>query len=281
MRNVTKNHTSLEGCRAAKGKGWTKRVGAHKQIWVFVEQQRGQAHPVSQEVMGAGRKLADKLQVDLAAVVIGPEGDVTSNTALDSCSYGADLAYLVAHNVLAGYYNEFYARALTDLISVYKPGILLFGATRLGRKIGGSLAATLSMVITADCTDLDVDVDGSLATICPSPAGSPLLCTIYNAKSRPQMATVRPGVIAMPERVERGGARIVIHPLDLVDDHNVAGMLSSIRGPHLRKSDLLYRCLGWDLDRKGDLISYVRKPAVPSAEYRCSRFLISKAWTAR
>ncbi|MGY3473583.1 electron transfer flavoprotein subunit alpha/FixB family protein [Bradyrhizobium ottawaense] len=228
MRHDIKGHTSRASCRAAKGKGAAKRVDAHKQIWVFVEQQRGRVHPVSWEVMGAGRKLADKLQVDLAAVVTGPEGDTTSNTALDSCCYGADVAYLVANNALAGCYNEFYVQVLTELISFYKPGILLFGASSFGREIGGSVAATLSTVLTAECTDLDVDVDGSLAITRPSPGFGSMLCTIHNAKIRPQLATVRPGATPMPERVDRGAARIIIHPIHLAEDRNATGVLPAV-----------------------------------------------------
>nr|WP_245335079.1 hypothetical protein [Bradyrhizobium mercantei] len=216
MNNDIKDLTSSARRRAAIKKKPAIGLKTHKQVWVFVEQRRGQVHPVSWEVMGVGREFADKLQADLAAVVIGQEGDVTSNTALDSFCYGANLAYVVADNMLSVYRTESYNSALTDLVNVYKPEILLLGATRLGRALAGSLATTLLTALPTDCTYLDVDVDGSLATTHPSFGGS-MLCTIYNLKCRPQIATVRPHAMPIPKPLERGAARIIIHPLDRVE----------------------------------------------------------------
>ncbi|WGS19180.1 MULTISPECIES: hypothetical protein [unclassified Bradyrhizobium] len=108
-------------------------------------------------VVGHGRKIADKLQADLEAVVTGQEGDVTSNIALDVFCYEADLADLVANYVLAGMPNEFCVKTLTELINIYKPRIVLLGATGLGRDVGASVAATRPTVLIADCTDFDVN----------------------------------------------------------------------------------------------------------------------------
>src|SRR3974390_988718 len=107
--------------RAATKKELPEHFKAYKHVWVFIEQERGQVHPVSWELMGAGRKLADKLKVDLAAVLIGPEGEATRNAALEAFCYGADLVYLVADDVLTDYRNESYTKALTDMVHTYKP----------------------------------------------------------------------------------------------------------------------------------------------------------------
>ncbi len=226
---------------------------AYKHIWVFVEQERGQVHPVSWELMGAGRKLADKLKVDLAAVVIGPEGEATRNAALESSCYGADLTYLVTENVLSEYRNESYTKALTDLVNTYKPEILLLGATTVGRDLAGSVATTLLTGLTADCTELDVDADGSLAATRPTFGGS-LLCTIYTLNYRPQMATVRPRVMPMPERVARDAARIIIHPLRLLEEDIVTKVLSFVPDRDSAKSNLAYADVvvagGWDWARR-------------------------------
>src|SRR5215471_12320063 len=108
MSNPTKAPASAATGRAATKKELPEHFKAYKHVWVFVEQERGQVHPVSWELMGAGRKLADKLKVDLAAVVIGPEGQATRNAALETFCYGADLVYLVADDVLSDYRNESY-----------------------------------------------------------------------------------------------------------------------------------------------------------------------------
>src|SRR5271166_5528631 len=187
--------------RAATKKELPEHFKAYKHVWVFIEQERGQVHPVSWELLGAGRKLADKLGVELAAVVLGPSAAATAGLAAEAFCYGADLAYVVADDVLADYRNESYTKAMTDLVNTYKPEILLLGATTLGRDLAGSVATTLLTGLTADCTELAVDSDGSLAATRPTFGGS-LLCTIYTLNYRPQMATVRPRVMPMPERQE-------------------------------------------------------------------------------
>ena len=211
--------------RAATKKELPEHFKAYKHVWVFIEQERGQVHPVSWELLGAGRKLADKLKVDLAAVVIGPKGEATQHAAGEAFCYGADLAYVVADNLLTDYRNESYTKALTDVVNTYKPEILLLGATTLGRDLAGSVATTLLTGLTADCTALDVDSDGSLAATRPTFGGS-LMCTIYTLNYRPQMATVRPRVMPMPERVARDPGRIVTHPLGLVEADIVTKVLS-------------------------------------------------------
>src|SRR3974390_1628479 len=91
--------------RAATKKELPEHFKAYKHVWVFIEQERGQVHPVSWELMGAGRQLADKLKVELAAVVIGPEGEATRKAAAEAFCYGADLAYVVAATLLTAYTN--------------------------------------------------------------------------------------------------------------------------------------------------------------------------------
>src|SRR6516162_2979644 len=91
--------------RAAAKKELPAHFRAYKHVWVFIEQEHGQVHPVSWELMGVGRTLATKLGVELAAVVIGPGGEATRRIAAEAFCYGADLAYLVASDVLADYRN--------------------------------------------------------------------------------------------------------------------------------------------------------------------------------
>src|SRR5512141_1549317 len=99
MSEPTKAPPAAAG-RAATKKELPEHFKAYKHVWVFIEQERGQVHPVSWELMGAGRKLADKLKVDLAAVVIGPPGEATRQAATEAFCYGADLTYVVADNLL-------------------------------------------------------------------------------------------------------------------------------------------------------------------------------------
>jgi electron transfer flavoprotein alpha subunit len=139
--------------------------------------------------------------------------------------YGADLVYVVADDLLADYRNEPYTKAMTDLVNTYKPEILLLGATTLGRDLAGSVATTLLTGLTADCTELAVDGDSSLAATRPTFGGS-LMCTIYTLNYRPQMATVRPRVMAMPERLEKAPNRIIEHDLGMAEFDIVTKVLA-------------------------------------------------------
>src|SRR5271166_1580415 len=100
MNQPTKAPMPAAAGRAAAKKELPEHFKTYKHVWVFVEQERGQVHPVSWELLGIGRNLADKLGVELAAVVLGPGGEATRRIAADAFTYGADLAYLVGADVL-------------------------------------------------------------------------------------------------------------------------------------------------------------------------------------
>lgn len=222
-----------------------ERLKAYKGVWVFIEFERGVVHPVSWELLGEGRKLADKLGVELAGVVMGAPGDVQgcASAAGDRMSgaaeaarglcheafqFGADLCYLIEDPILADYRNESYTQGLTNLVNAHKPEILLLGATTLGRDLAGSVATTLQTGLTADCTELNIDPENrSLAATRPTFGGS-LLCTIQTLNYRPQMATVRPRVMHMPEHDATRRGRIVEHALDLVESSIITKVLEFI-----------------------------------------------------
>lgn len=254
---------------------------AYKHVWVFVEQERGQVHPVSWELLGAGRELADKLGVELAAVVLGPPGEATLSAAAEAQCYGADLSYVVADPLLTDYRNEPYTKAMTDLVNTYKPEVLLLGATTLGRDLAGAVATTLLTGLTADCTALDVDDDKSLAATRPTFGGS-LMCTIYTLNYRPQMATVRPRVMAMPERVERPATRIIEHPLDMKEEDVVTKVLSFLPDREQAKSNLPYADVvvagGLGLGSNENFQLVRQLASALGAEYGCSRPLVQKGW---
>ncbi|CAL8970219.1 Caffeyl-CoA reductase-Etf complex subunit CarE [Rhodoplanes serenus] len=267
--------------RANTKKELPERFRQHKHVWVFVEQERGQVHPVSWELMGEGRKLADKLGVQLAGVVIGPPGPAVAEAAREAACYGADLVYTITNEILAEYRNEPYSKVLTDLVETHKPEILLLGATTLGRDLAGSVATTLATGLTADCTALDVDADGSLAATRPTFGGS-LLCTIYTLNARPQMATVRPRVMAMPERVERPLGRLVEHPLAMVEEDVVTKVLRFLPDRDQATSNLAYADvvvaggLGLGSPENFQLVQQLAR--VLGGEFGCSRPLVQKAW---
>ncbi|MFL9825665.1 electron transfer flavoprotein subunit alpha/FixB family protein [Rhodoplanes sp. SY1] len=269
------------GGRASMKKELPERFRNHKHVWVFIEQERGHVHPVSWELMGAGRILADKLKVELAGVIIGPPGEATLAAAQEAACYGADLVYTVTNPVFADYRNDPYTKALTEAVETFKPEILLLGATTLGRDLAGSVATTLATGLTADCTALDVDPDGSLAATRPTFGGS-LLCTIYTLNFRPQMATIRPRVMPMPERVERPLGRLVEHPLAMAEEDIVTKVLKFIPDRDQAKSNLAYADVvvagGLGLGSPENFQLVTQLASVLGAEYGCSRPLVQKGW---
>ena len=204
------------------------KLAAYKGVWVFVEHERGHVHPVSWELMGEGRKLADKLGVELAGIVMGAPGEETRQFCSEAIRFGADLCYLMEDVILKDYRNEPFTKGLTDLVNTYQPEILLIGATTLGRDLAGSVATTLKTGLTADCTELAIDLENrSLAATRPTFGGS-LLCTIVTLNYRPQMATVRPRVMAMASYDDTRTGRTIEHPLGMIEDMIITKVLEYI-----------------------------------------------------
>lgn len=267
--------------RAGTKKELPEHFKAYKHVWVAVECEHGVIHPVSLELLGEGRKLADKRGVELAGVVLGSDPTVMAAAAIDCFEFGADVVYTVTDPVLTHYRNEAYTRAVTDLVNTYKPEILLLGATTLGRDLAGAVATTLLTGLTADCTELAIDDEGSLAATRPTFGGS-LLCTILTLNYRPQMATVRPRVLPMPERQPGRRGRIVEHPLGLAEEDVVTKVLQFIADRDTNKAQLAFADIvvagGLGL-RSAENFQLIKSLAdVLGAEYGGSRPLVQKGW---
>jgi len=271
---------------AAPSRAGTKRelpehFKAYKHVWVVIECEHGTVHPVSYELLGEGRKLANKRGVELAGVIMGSDKDAIAAATVDAFEYGADLVYTVTDPALAHYRNEAYTRAMTDLVNTYKPEILLLGATTLGRDLAGSVATTLLTGLTADCTELAIDDEGSLAATRPTFGGS-LLCTILTLNYRPQMATVRPRVLPTPERQVGRRGRVIEHPLGLLEDDIVTKIVKFVADRDSNKAQLAYADIvvagGLGL-RSAENFQLVKSLAeVLGAEYGGSRPLVQKGW---
>ncbi|MGQ9719494.1 MAG: electron transfer flavoprotein subunit alpha/FixB family protein [Nitrososphaerales archaeon] len=158
---------------------------SHKGVWIFAEQKDGNLRGVGLELLGVGRRLADRLGEDLVAVLLGCG---IEELAKDLVAYGADKIILAEHELLGRYTTETYTNVLAELVYKYKPSVLLMGGTLNGRELAPRLAARLSTGITADCTDFDIDKDGHLLQIKPF---SKLMAKI-KCRTKPQMATAKP-----------------------------------------------------------------------------------------
>jgi len=267
--------------RAAMKKELPEHLKAYRHVWVFIEYEHGQIHPVSLELLGEGRKLADKLKVELAGVLMGTPGDDLLRASADCFEFGADVVYLVADPVLAHYRNEPFTRAMTEVVNTWKPEILLLGATTLGRDLAGSVATTLLTGLTADTTALAIDDERSLAATRPTFGGS-LLCTIHTLNYRPQMATVRPRVMPMPERQPGRLGRLVEHPLHMAEDDFVTKVLQFMPDRDSQKAQLAFADIvvagGLGLKSIENFQLVKRLAEVLGGEYGGSRPLAQKGW---
>ena len=189
-------------------------LGAFRGVWVFCEQREGVLNTTSFELLSEGRKLADDLGVELCGLLLG---DNVGNLAKTLGGYGADKVYVCDHPMLHYYTTDAYTKVIADIVMDKKPEIFLIGATNIGRDLGPRCAARLHTGLTADATHLDIDTgkyieflrststldvdkmkwdmaDKSLKMTRPA-FGGHLMATIICPRFRPQMSTVRPGVM--------------------------------------------------------------------------------------
>ena len=178
-------------------------IGQYAGIMVFIEYRHGKIAPVSYELLGIGRKLADKRGVRLSAVL--PGGRVAPY-ADDLIAAGADIVLLAEHPVLEQFREDLYAAILEQVIRERKPEVVLAGATAIGRSVIPYVATAIDAGLTADCTRLDIrEQDGMLLQTRPAFGGN-IMATIECPHTRPQMATVRPKVMApaIPDPIRTG-----------------------------------------------------------------------------
>lgn len=175
----------------------------YKGVWVFAEQRDGELQKVSLELLGEGKKMAEKLGVKLTALLLGNN---VKALASDLTAHGADEVLVVENELLSHYTTDGYTKVICDLANEYKPEILFIGATFIGRDLGPRVAARLQTGLTADCTELDIDAEGKFLLATRPAFGGNLMATIACTDHRPQMATVRPGVFsALPNNENNNG----------------------------------------------------------------------------
>jgi electron transfer flavoprotein alpha subunit len=201
-----------------------EKLAAFRGVWIFIEQTEGEPHKVSWELLGKGRELAEALGVDLSAVVMGEN---VEHLCDESFAYGADKVYLVDAPVFRYYRTETYLKGLCHLIRLYRPEVILMGATGLGRDLAGAVATEQHTGLTADCTGLAIDDKRNLMQTRPAFGGN-IMATIMCDKYRPQMSTVRPHVMAMPEHQPGRSGEIVREECPIREDDILVKVLEVI-----------------------------------------------------
>ncbi len=183
-------------------------VPGYEGVAVFIEVQDGEGVQVSWELMGKARELAEKLSTRVLGFLLGEGVD---HIAREAFAHGCDEVHVSEHEVLASYRSAPYGHALTRLCERVKPEILLMGATHQGRDLAGVVATHLKTGLTADCTDLSIEDRTRLLLMTRPTFGGNIMATIYCEHRRPQMSTVRPMVMKLPERTPGREGRKVFH----------------------------------------------------------------------
>lgn len=174
-----------------------------KNVYVFTEQRDGEIQKVGIELIGKARELADALGQDVVAVLLGSGIKDKADTLI---KHGANKVVVVDDPMLAEYVTEPYAKALNAIIKAQDPEIVLYGASSIGRDLAPRVSARVHTGLTADCTGLEIDEESKLLRMTRPAFGGNIMATILCADFRPQMATVRPGVMkALPLDEARTG----------------------------------------------------------------------------
>lgn len=172
-------------------------LSLYKNVWVYAEQRQGVITPVVKELLGEGKKLAGEIGTELCAILLGKD---IGGLAQELIAFGADKVYVADHPLLENFTTDAYAKVITDAIHEYKPEIVLYGATHIGRDLAPRIAARVNTGLTADCTKLEIDPEDKKIKQTRPAFGGNLMATIICPEHRPQMSTVRPGVMQKLER---------------------------------------------------------------------------------
>lgn len=164
----------------------------YKGVMVFAEQRGGELKKVTLELLGRGRGLADDLGVPLFVALLGHKVDGMAKTLIAA---GADKVYLAEDKKLENYNTSCYTKVMCDLIKSEKPEIVLYGATHIGRDLAPRIAKRLNTGLTADCTELTIEAETKMMLQTRPAFGGNIMATIMCPDNRPQMSTVRPGIM--------------------------------------------------------------------------------------
>lgn len=249
-------------------------------IWVFCEFGRGQLAPVSTELLGIGRKLADDRNVQLTAILLGHQ---TGDSADKLIGHGADRVYRVDDPALEVFTDDVYEKIVSGLILAHKPEVVLAGATAVGRSFIPGVATTVDAGLTADCTRLEIrEEDGILLQTRPAFGGN-IMATIVCPHTRPQMATVRPKVMRELEfDPQRSGEIIDVtpQPVQLSSRIEVIESVSEQQSKiNIQESDILVSGgRGLENEKGFELLGQLAEAL--GAKVSASRAVVDAGWIA-
>lgn len=215
----------------------TENMEQYKGVFIYAQQVDGEISPIAFELLGKAKDLAADLDTDVTAVLLGSK---IKGLADQLAEYGADRVIVVDDPVLEVYRTEPYAQALTAVINEYKPEIMLVGATAIGRDLGPRVSARVGTGLTADCTKLEIgdfplnplpgkeQKHNQLLMTRPAFGGN-TIATIACPDNRPQMATVRPGVMQKIDPVKGAKAEVIEFNPELKENNCYVEILDIVK----------------------------------------------------
>jgi len=246
-------------------------------IWVYLEQAQGRLESVSLELVGKARELTDGRGIPVVGVLLG---DQVSGLAQEAIAAGADEVRVADHPLLRQYTTDGYAKVFTELVLEGKPDILLLGATPNGRDLAGRMAVRLRTGLTADCTDLKLDEETGLLIGEVTGFGGGILAYIKCPDNRPQMATVRPGVFAVPEADAARQGKVVSVPVKLAEEDIKAQVLEHVvgQGVDITRAEVLVAA---GRGCRGDFTLVNELAGLLGGEVGWSRVPVDEGWASR
>lgn len=193
-------------------------VQDYKGIFVFIQQVDAKVSGVSFELLGKARELARDMETEVTAVLLGYE---VSGLCPELARYGADKIVVVDDKALEIYATEPYAHAMSQVIDHYKPAVVLYGATAIGRDLAPRVSARVKTGLTADCTKLEISEETKELRMTRPAFGGNIMATIICPEHRPQMATVRPGVMQKIKPIQDASVQAENFTVDFAGHQNV------------------------------------------------------------
>ncbi len=249
----------------------------YKGVWVLAEHKKGKIAPITFELLGAGRRLADGLNVPVSTIVIGDEIQTYAQTLI---AYGSDEVHLIEDPSLKDYNDELYCAVMTQLIREKKPEIILIGATANGRSLAPRIASRFNTGLTADCTGLEIDPDKKILIQTRPAFGGNLMASIICPHHRPQMATIRPRVMKpmMPDESREG--KVIRPNVNIPKQTSVKtlGFLDSFQdGLNLAEADIILSA-GKGLGKPENLELLKQLAQILGATIGASRAIVDAGW---
>lgn len=247
-----------------------------KGIAVYVDHTEGDIHPVTLELIGKARELADQINYPVYAVFMGSN---ISHRAHELLHYQVDEVFVYDNPALKHFKTETYTAVFEDFINAIRPSSILVGATTVGRQLAPRVAARFRTGLTADCTVLEIEDSSDLVQIRPAFGGN-IMAQILTPNNRPQLATVRYKVMNAPERTSQESGKITARTIadeKLVNRVEVVKVMPKVTEKTIDSAEVLI-VAGRGLKKQEDLALLEQLAELLGAEIACTRPLAEAGW---